>query len=186
MILVGLIAAAAAVFAWPHIAPLVEKARAAAPALTPRHYAGLALLAAALAYGLAPASGPAPGPAPTPSPENVPISLTGLFAGPTASEDAALVGAMCLEIADEIQFFSGRPEGYLSTGIAVDELRRRTREARCRGISIGDRQPAARDAIAKYLEGAVGTDGGPLTPEQRSAWVAAYRDVGRAATDAAK
>lgn len=184
MILLGLIAAAAVVFAWPHLAPLVEKVRAAAPALTPRHYAGLALLAAALAYGLAPAPGPSPGP--TPAPDAGPLSLAGLFAGPTASDDAALVGSMCLEIADEIQFFSGRPEGYLSTGIAVDELRRRTREARCRGISIGDRQPAARDAIAKYLEGAVGTDGGPLTPEQRSAWVAAYRDIGRAATDAAK
>jgi len=60
------------------------------------------------------------------------------------------------------------------------------REFRCRGISIGDRQPVARDVIAKYLEDAVGTDGGPLTPEQRSAWVAAYRDIGRAATDAAK
>lgn len=184
MILLGLIAAAAVVFGWPHLAPLVEKARAAAPALTPRHYAGLALLAAALAYGLAPAHGPAPGP--TPAPDTGPLSLAGLFAGPTASEDAALVGAMCLELADEIQFASGRPEGYLSTGIAVDELRRRVREFRCRGISIGDRQPVARDVIAKYLEDAVGTDGGPLTPEQRSAWVAAYRDIGRAATDAAK
>lgn len=44
MILLGLIAAAAAVLGWPHLAPLVEKARAAAPALTPRHYAGLAQL----------------------------------------------------------------------------------------------------------------------------------------------
>jgi hypothetical protein len=93
---------------------------------------------------------------------------------------------MCDEIADEIQFSSGQPEGYLATGVAVDELRRRVREFRCRGISIGDRQPAARDAIAKFLEGAVGTDGGPLSAEQRSAWVAAYRDVGRAATDAAQ
>jgi hypothetical protein len=32
----------------------------------------------------------------------------------------------------------------------------------------------------------VGTDGGPLTAEQRTAWVAAYRDLGRAATNAAK
>lgn len=183
MILLALVAAAAAVLGWPSIAPLVEKAKAAAPSLTPRHYVGLALLAAALVYGLAPVG---PSPAPTPAPDTGPLSLAGLFAGPTASEDAALVGSMCLEIADEIQFFSNQPEGYLATGIAVDELRRRTREARCRGISIGDRQPAARDAIAKYLESAVGTDGGPLTAEQRSAWVAAYRDVGRAASDAAR
>lgn len=184
MILLALVAAAAAVLGWPTIKPIVEKVKAAAPTLTPRHYAGLALLAAALVYGLAPVPSPAPGP--TPAPDTGPLSLAGMFAGPTASEDAALVGAMCSELADEIQFASGKPEGYLATGIAVDELRRRTREMRCRGISIGDRQPAARDAIAKYLESAVGTDGGPLTPEQRSAWVSAYRDIGRAASDAAK
>jgi hypothetical protein len=184
MIALALIAAAAVAFGWPHLAPLVERARAVAPTLTPRHYAGIALVAAAIAYGFAPGPGPAPGPSPAPDPG--PLSLRGLFAGPTASEDAVLVGAMCDEIADEIQFSSGQPEGYLATGVAVDELRRRVREFRCRGISIGDRQPAARDAIAKFLEGAVGTDGGPLSAEQRSAWVAAYRDVGRAATDASK
>jgi hypothetical protein len=53
-------------------------------------------------------------------------------------------------------------------------------------VSIGQRQPAARDAIKGYLDAAVGTAGGPVTPEQRSAWVAAFRDVGRAATDAAR
>lgn len=182
MIVVGLIAAAAAVFGWPHLAPIVERVKATVPALTPRHYAGIALVAAAVAYGLLPGEPPAP----TPAPDGGPLSLVGMFAGPTASEDAALVGCMCEELADEIQFCSGKPEGYLSTGVAVDELRRRTREFRCRGISIGDRQPVARDAIAKYLEDSVGTDGGPLTAAQRSAWVAAYRDIGRAANEASR
>jgi hypothetical protein len=180
-----LVLAAVAAWAWPNLAPLVEKIRAKLPELTPRHYAGAALLAAAVAYAAMPAV-TAPAPGPTPAPDAGPLSLEGLFAGPTASEDAILVGSMCDEIADEIQFASGQPEGYLATGVAVDELRRRVREFRCRGISIGDRQPAARDAIAKYLEAAVGTDGGPLSAEQRSAWVSAYRDVGRAATDAAQ
>ena len=179
-----LIIAAVAAWGWPHLQPLAEKARAAAAKLTPRHYAGIALVAAAVAYGLGPSAAPAPGP--TPAPDAGPLSLAGLFAGPTASEDASLVGAMCAEIADEVEFSAGHPDGYLSTGIAVDELRKRTRILRCRGISIGDRQPAARDAIAKYLEDAVGTNGGPLTAEQRTAWVAAYRDLGRAATNAAK
>lgn len=177
-----LVLAAFAAWAWPNLVPLIEKARTAVPLLTPRHYAAMALVAAAVAYGMSP-SAEAP---PTPAPDAGPLSLSGLFAGSTASEDAILVGAMCQEIADEIEFASGKPEGYLATGVAVDELRRRVREFRCRGISIGDRQPAARDAIAKYLEAAVGTDGGPLSAEQRSAWVAAYRDVGRAATDAAQ
>ncbi len=179
-----LILAAVAAWGWPHLEPLAKKAREAAKTLTPRHYAGIALVAAAVAYGLGPSASPAPGP--TPAPDAGPLLLAGMFAGPTASEDAALVGAMCAEIADEIEFSAGHPDGYLSTGIAVDELRKRTRILRCRGISIGDRQPAARDAMAKYLESTVGTDGGPLTAEQRSAWVTAYRDLGRAATDAAK
>jgi len=185
MIAIAFVALAAAAFGWPHLAPLTEKIRERATKLQPHHLAGIMVLAtAALYFGLE-SVGPAP-PGPTPAPDAGPLSLAGLFAGPTASEDAALIGAMCTELADEIEFSSGKPDGYLSTGIAVDELRKRTRILRCRGISIGDRQPAARDAIAKYLENAVGTDGGPLTAEQRTAWVAAYRDLGRAASDAAK
>jgi hypothetical protein len=179
-----LVLAAVAAWGWPHLQPFAEKAKSAAAKLTPRHYAGIALVAAAMAYAIIPTASPAPGP--TPSPDAGPLSLAGLFAGETASEDAALIGALCSELADEIEFSSGKPDGYLSTGVAVDELRKRTRILRCRGISIGDRQPSARDAIAKYLDGAVGTDGGPLTAEQRTAWVVAYRDLGRAATDAAK
>jgi len=54
------------------------------------------------------------------------------------------------------------------------------------GLVIGARQPAARDAIRVYLEEQVGTAGGPVTPEQRAKWVAALRDIGREATDAAR
>lgn len=117
-----------------------------------------------------------------------PLVLTGEFLGPTASEDASLVGALCSELADEIEFDSAQPESerLYRTGVAVDELRKAARILRCRGLSIGDRQPKARDTIAAYLDSKVGTDGGPLTPEQRSAWVTAYRDIGRAATDASK
>lgn len=117
-----------------------------------------------------------------------PLVLTGSFLGPTASEDASLVGALCSELADEIEFDTTQPESerLYKTGVAVDELRKAARVLRCRGLSIGDRQPKARDAIAAYLDAKVGTDGGPLTAEQRTAWVAAYRDIGRAASDAAK
>lgn len=123
-----------------------------------------------------------------PEPDAGPLVLRGEFLGPTASEDASLVGAMCHELADEIEYDGSQPEAerYLKSGMAVDELRKTTRVLRCRGISIGDRQPKARDAIAAYLESKVGTDGGPLSAEQRAAWVTAYRDIGRAATDAAK
>jgi len=125
---------------------------------------------------------------PTPAPDTGPLVLRGTFLGPSASDDASLVGALCHELADEIEYDGTQPEAerYLKTGVAVDELRKAARVLRCRGISIGDRQPQARDLIATYLDKAVGTDGGPLTPETRAAWVTAYRDIGRAATDAAK
>lgn len=125
---------------------------------------------------------------PSPAPDPGPLALRGAFIGPTASEDAGIVGALCSELADEIEFDGARPEAdrYLKTGVSVDELRKAARTLRCRGLSIGDRQPKARDAIATYLDDHVGTDGGPLTPEVRAAWVTAYRDIGRAASDAAK
>jgi hypothetical protein len=123
---------------------------------------------------------------PVPVPDAGPLVLKGMFSGPTASDDAAMVGALCYELADEIEYDGQQPQPYLKTGVAVDELRRAARSLRCKGASIGDRQPAARDAIAAYLDENVGTDGGALTPESRAAWVSAYRDIGRAASDAAR
>lgn len=125
---------------------------------------------------------------PTPAPDVGPLVLRGTFLGPSASDDASLVGALCNELADEIEYDGTRPEAerYLRSGVAVDELRKAARVLRCRGTSIGDRQPQARDLIASYLDENVGTDGGALTPETRAAWVSAYRDIGRAASDAAK
>jgi hypothetical protein len=150
--------------------------------VTVRQAAAVVLLVAALVVHLS--SRPA-APAPTPAP-GVPLDMRGLFKGPTASADAATIGALCSELADEIEADGMGESPFLKTGVAFDELRHRARELRCRGVSIGQRQPAARDAIRSYLDAAVGTAGGPVTPEQRSAWVAAFRDVGRAATDAAR
>lgn len=123
---------------------------------------------------------------PTPAPDAGPLNLKGLFSGPTASDDASIVGALCSELADEIEYDGEQQQPYLKTGVSVDELRKAARILRCKGVSIGDRQPKARDAIATYLEENVGTDGGALTAESRAAWVSAYRDIGRAASDAAR
>lgn len=168
---------------WPKVLEVAEKVREKAPGMEPRHLAGAAMVAAAVLVWAT--SGPRES-VPTPAPDAGPISLAGMFTGPTASEDAALIGSLCTEIGEELAFDGSQPHPYLTTGVAVDELRKAARILRCRGISIGDRQPIARDAIAKYLDSKVGTDGGPLTPASRAAWVSAYREIGRAATDAAK
>ena len=69
----------------------------------------------------------------------------------------------------------------LTTGNKLDTLRTRSREMFCRGESIGDRQPKMRDLVARFLDSRLGVSGGPVTPEQRAAWVSAYREIARAA-----
>lgn len=183
MISIALLLLGAVALSWPKVVELFATIRPKLPAMTPRHLAGLSLLAAAV-LAIALERGAAP--EPTPAPDAGPLSLVGMWAGPTASEDASTVGHLCLEVADELEFDSGQPHPLFTTGVAVDELRKAARVLRCRGISIGDRQPRARDAIARYLDEHVGVDGGPLTPAQRSAWIAAFRDVGRAACESAR
>jgi len=120
-------------------------------------------------------------PAPQPHPAPGPLELRGLFAGPTGAEDAAIVAALTAELADEIAWDGSQEEPQLTTGVALDDLRRRAREMRCRGESIGARQPAARDAIAGYLDKEVGNEGGPIDAAKRADWVRALRDISEAA-----
>lgn len=137
-----------------------------------------------LAVGLFSMRGKAPEPTPAPEPHG--LSMRGKFIGPSASADAATLAALCDEIADVLEQDGMKPEPRLKSGIAFDELRIAAREGRCRGESIGQRQPHVRDAIHKYLDEAVGSSGGPVGPQQRSAWVSAYRELGRACADAAR
>ena len=142
--------------------------------------AGL-LIAAVVAFNWQTPVTPSPTP-PVPVPVG-PLDLRGLFQGPTGADDAALVAALTGELADELQWDWSQAKPYLTTGVAVDELRRRTREMRCRGVSIGARQPAARDAIAKHLDAAVGNSGGPIDEAKQEAWVKALREISEAALD---
>ena len=140
----------------------------------------LALVAAAFEYQKkAPAP---PGPAPAP----VGLSLKGLFVGPTASDDAISVAAMTAELADELEWDGQQKEPKIVTGQAWDDLRVAAREQRMRGVSIGARQPHVRDAIHKYLDEKAGVKGGEMAAEDRVKWVMAYREISRAAEDAAK
>lgn len=142
-----------------------------------------ALLVLVALYWSIPAR-PAPQPTPAPTPDG--FSLRGMFIGPSATDDAATLSALCGELADIIEQDGMKPEPRLKSGLAFDELRIAAREGRCRGESIGKRQPHARDAIQKFLESQVGVSGGPVGPQERSKWVAAYRELARACSDAAK
>lgn len=152
------------------------------PTIERRHVVGTALVAAAaIAWR---SSGPAPTPTPAPTPAG--FDLRGTFVGPDAAADAATVSALMGELADEIEWDGMQAEPLIRTGVAVDDLRQRARELRCRGVSLGEKHPRAREAIRQHLDATAGTSGGPLSPAQRSAWVAAYRDIARAAADAAR
>jgi len=167
--------------------PITEKAKALIatakmPTIDGKHVAALALVVAA-AIAFAP-SRPAPAPGPAPAPPDA-FTLRGKFIGPTAAEDAATMSALCGELAECIDY-DGKHDQRLKTGVAFDELRIAAREMRCKGESIGARQPQVRDSVHKFLDDAVGSSGGPVTPESRAAWVSALRDLARAAADVAR
>lgn len=173
VLLVGL---AGLALAWPWIQAHYHEFRW--PQLDSRHLAAAALVAAA-AWSYAASSPATPSPAPPPDPSA--FSLRGKFVGPDAARDAALVAALCHELAAEIEWDAAQAEPLIKTGVAFDELRVRSRILLCRGESLGAKHPAARDAIEHYLNAVAGTAGGPLTDEQKAKWIAAYRDVAKAA-----
>lgn len=146
-------------------------------------FAAAAVLILVALYWSLPAA-PAPVPTPVPTPDR--FNLRGKFIGPSATDDAALLAALCGELADVIEWDGMKPEPRLKSGLAFDELRIAAREGRCRGESIGQRQPHARDAIQKFLESQVGVSGGPVGPQERSKWIAAYRELARACSDASR
>ena len=155
-------------------------ATASKPTIDGKHVAAVALLVAA-AIAFMPSRPSTPTPQPVPVPPDA-FSLRGKFIGPTAAEDASTMAALCGELAECIDY-DGKHDQRLKTGVAFDELRIAAREMRCRGESIGNRQPQVRDAVHQFLDAAVGPSGGPVTPESRAAWVSAFRDLARAAAD---
>jgi hypothetical protein len=179
-----LVAFAAYVLAGQQLTERVKAwyATAKMPTIDGKHVAAIALVAAAVIAFAPHRQAPAPTPAPVPPDA---FTLRGKFIGPTAAEDASTMAALCGELAECIDY-DGKHDQRLKTGVAFDDLRIAAREMRCKGESIGARQPAVRDAVHKFLDDAVGSSGGPVTPESRAAWVSALRDLARAAADVTK
>lgn len=140
-----------------------------------RTIAGLALLGAAVVLSRQDDSRPQP-----PGPPPAPLALSLQFAGETARSDAALLAAYFAELADEIEADGRLEKPLLAAGVHLDTLRTRARVARVRGASIGDRQPAVRDAIGAYLTTTLGTSGGPVDAAKRAGWVTSFREIARA------
>lgn len=178
MITLALVVAAAYLFAGDRLATVVAAVSEKAPAIERRHILGAALLAAAaVVWSQSAPSVPTPAP---PAPD-APISLRGAFVGPDAAADAAAVSAHFDELADELEWDGVQKEQLYRTGVAWDELRTRAKALRWKGVSLGEKHPRAREAIREYLDRTAGTSGAPMSPAQRSTWVAAYREVARAA-----
>lgn len=120
----------------------------------------------------------APSPQPPPAPDAPSdLNLDGLFAGDEAANDAAMLAALCDEIAEEIEWDGTQPDPFLKNGVAFDDLRTRARIGRMKGQSMSDRQPRVADAIANHLSEVVGDSGGPVDAAQRALWVQAYREI---------
>jgi len=147
----------------------------------------LAILAAGamVAFAIRESGTPAPAPAPGPAPV-VGLDLRGRFVGPDAAADAATTAALLEELAGQIEWDGSQTEPRLRTGAAFDDLRRAARELRCRGVSLGARQPAVRDEIKRFLDAEAGTEGGPVDAASRAKWVRAYRAVSQAAAEATR
>jgi hypothetical protein len=185
MITAALVAFAVYLMAGKQIADKLKSifADAKFPEVDGKHVAVAALLIAA-ALSFMPLRQGVPTPAPGPTPPDS-FSLRGKFTGDKAAEDATTIAEMCDALADCIEY-DGSNEKRLKTGAAFDDLRVAARQMRCRGESIGERQPQVRDAIHQFLDDAVGSSGGPVTDEDRAEWVAAFRDIARAAANVTK
>jgi hypothetical protein len=146
----------------------------------------LAVTVALAVAGLVSAfSGSKPSPTPAP-PDPAGLVLRGMFIGPTAGDDAQTFWHLCDELAACLEFDGSQAAPRIKTGAAVEDLRTAARECRMKGESLGARQPKVKAAIQKHLDEVAGDDGGPLSPAARAAWVAAFRDVARAAEAATK
>jgi hypothetical protein len=169
----------------PPLSPIPSLPAGPAMSSGPHPLTLLAILAAGgmVAFAIRESRTPSPGPGPAPV---VGLDLRGRFVGPDAATDAALTAALLEELAGQIEWDGQQTEPRLKTGAAFDDLRRAARELRCRGVSLGARQPAVRDEIKRFLDAEAGTEGGPVDAAARAKWVKAYRAVSAAAAEATR
>lgn len=132
---------------------------------------------------------PFDGAAPAPLPAPAGVDLAAAFATnddrAEAAEHARTFAAICRSLADCLEYDAGRSEPLLKTGVQVDDLRRGLRQIRMRGWSFLAKYPELGPRTEAFLAGQVGTSGGPLSAEDRTKWIAAFRTLAAAAEHAA-
>lgn len=163
-----------------------------APAAPPPAATGTSplLLAAILApWGLLawtqltrPETNPDVVPPPAPAPDGWPsLDLRGAFLGPTAVDDALTTQFLSESLAGWVAYDGTLPSPLLTTGAEFAALRKHARDGRLAGVTLGSRQPQARDRIKAFLDAAVGDKSGPVDDTFRPKFVRAMNDIARAA-----
>lgn len=124
-------------------------------------------------------------PAPVPSPDGWPsLDLRGAFVGETAAQDALTTQYLSESLAAWVAYDGTLKEPRLKTGAAFADLRKSAREGRMEGLTLGARQPIARERIKAFLDAAVGDVGGPDDGTIRPKFVRAMKTVSEKAAAA--
>lgn len=134
---------------------------------------------------LAPPPKPSPDKPPAPAPDGWPtLDLRGAFVGETAAEDALTTQYLSESLAAWVAYDGTLKEPRLKTGAAFADIRRSARDGRMEGLTLGGRQPLAKERIKAFLDAAVGDFGGPADPPLRAKFVRAMKDIAREAAAA--
>lgn len=142
-----------------------------------------ALAAVATAIGVLLWMGPQPSPAPSPLPElpsDAP-DLVAVFAGHAdrgqARADATATAEFFAGLAGALERDGQLAPPRISSSARVEDVRVLSREYLAEVRGLGTRYPAFGVTVGAYLAAKLGEEGGELTSEKRSAWIAAYRTL---------
>jgi len=117
----------------------------------------------------------------SPHPAPPPLDLSTAFDGPDAPQDAALVAAMCREIAEVIRYDGKLDSPVLKSAAQLDALRSMTREFLIKGKSFGEKYPRLRQIVGDYLSSELGNSNEEVTEGVRQKWIDAYSVIAESA-----
>lgn len=114
------------------------------------------------------------------------LDLRGKFIGGAAAEDATAFAGVCRSVADTLEADGREKAPRITTGVQIEDLRLGIAGFRFAPVPLRERQPHVRAAVGRYLDGVVGTSGGPVDAVTREKWVRAFRGIAVAAEEAVR